>query len=72
MAAYMTISSRYPSRKELYLSRKKGTKGFLLKESMKFEDSLAANDDPFTYVNDMFAFSKIIDLLDNEYFLPTE
>ena len=68
MAACMTISSSTPLyRKEFYLLRKKGMKGFL-KESMKLEDSLAYTV-PFTYGHNMFAFSKIINLLQNEYFL---
>jgi hypothetical protein len=67
MAAYMTISTRYPSWKEFYLARKKGTKG-IRKETMEFEYSLAS-DDPFTYVNDPIAFSKLIDVFEDEYFL---
>ena len=67
MAAYMTISSRYPSWKECYLSKGKGTKGFL-EETMKFDDSLAS-DAPFASVGDQFAFLKLIDLFEDEYFL---
>ena len=63
----MTINSRYPSWKEFYLSRKKGMKG-LRKEPMNFEDSLPS-DAPFAFVDDLFAFLKMIDLLEDEYFL---
>ena len=65
MAAYMTISSRYPSWKECYLSKGKRTKGFL-EETMKFDDSLAS-DEPFAFVDDPFAFLKLIDLFEDEY-----
>jgi hypothetical protein len=37
MAAYMTVSSRHPSWKEFYLSKKNGTEG-LLKKTMELED----------------------------------
>ena len=59
MAAYMTISSRYPSWKEYYLSKGKGTKGFL-EETMKFDDSLAS-DAPFTFVNDPLLYFLEVD-----------
>ncbi len=62
MAYYMTISSRYASWKEFYLSKKKETKGFL-KETTEFEDSLA-NKDPWAFANDSFAFLKMIGFLE--------
>ena len=68
MAAYMTISSRYPSWKEYYLSKGKGTKGFL-EETMKFDDSLASSA-PFALVDDPFAFLKLIDLFEDKNLLP--
>jgi hypothetical protein len=68
MADYMTISSRYASWKEFYLSKKKGTKGFF-KEPMEFEGSLAGADDTFAFVNDPTSFTDMVDLLEDEYFL---
>ena len=67
MAAYMTICSKSSSWKEFYLLKKKVTKRFL-KEPIKFEDSLAS-DNPLTFVIDLFAFLKVINFFEHEYFL---
>ena len=67
MAAYMTINSKYSSWKEFYLSKKKETKGFL-EETIKFKDS-SASTPPLTFVNDPFAFMKVIDFFEGENFL---
>ena len=68
MAAYMTISSRYPSWKEFYLSKKKGTDG-LLKKTMEFEDSLVDDSFSMDYAEDQLKFGEIVDKYQGEYFL---
>jgi hypothetical protein len=67
MASYMTINLRCSSWKEFHLSKKKRSEGFL-KEPMKLENSLGSSD-PFAFVNDPPAFSRLIDLLEDEHFL---
>ena len=67
MAAYMTITSRYPSCREFYLSKKKGTKGFL-QEPLKLED-LVDRDASSTYANNPWEFMKVIEIVRDANFL---
>ena len=67
MAAYMTIKSRYSSWKDLYLSKKKGTKGFP-KETIKLEELTTSGPSP-TFVGDRYAFFRAIDFFEGESFL---
>jgi hypothetical protein len=63
----MTVTSRCSSWKEFCFSKIKGPERFL-KEPMKFENSLGSSD-PFSFVNDPPAFSRLMDLLKDECFL---
>ena len=67
MAAYMTINARYASWRELYLSKKKDSKGFG-QEPIKFEDSLSSTA-PWSFVNDPTAFEDTITTLKGKSFL---
>jgi hypothetical protein len=63
----MTVNSRCFSWKEFCVSKRKEKEGFL-KEPMKFENPLG-NSDPFACVSDPAAFSRLINLLEDEHFL---
>ena len=65
MAEYMTISSRYPSWREYYLSKKKEAKGF--RKGFIEYDNLHVL--PSSYVNDPTVFIDTVDCLEGENFL---
>jgi hypothetical protein len=59
MAEYMTISSRFSSRKEYYLSKKKETNGFLNKLT---ENKISLLDDiPLSFANDPIGFKRAVE-----------
>ena len=67
MAAYMTISSRFPSWREYHLSKEKETKKFLKKSGD--EDRFLLTAGTFPFVHDPFNFMKEIDWFQGEAFL---